>query len=75
MELTTCKASELIAALQQFIDSSGDLPVYIKDADTDWALPVHLSKYSSYYGACQNGLFMLHGKYSECHGSEDYAII
>lgn len=38
----TCSASQLIARLQNLIDQHGDLPVYARDADTKWRLPIGL---------------------------------
>jgi hypothetical protein len=31
-----------VAQLQSLIDAHGDLPVYVRDADTEWRLPVGL---------------------------------
>jgi hypothetical protein len=39
---TTFLATELVARLQQLIREHGDLPVLVKDADTDWLLELGL---------------------------------
>lgn len=41
--LTTYRASEVIAKLSEFIAKHGDLPVVIKDTDTDWRLEIGLT--------------------------------
>ena len=33
-------ASELVAALQAAIQEHGDLPIYLDDPDTGWAMPL-----------------------------------
>lgn len=38
----TCTASQLVARLQSLIAMHGDLPVYARDADTRWRLPIGL---------------------------------
>jgi hypothetical protein len=38
----TCTASQLVARLQELIARHGDLPVYARDADTRWRLPIGL---------------------------------
>lgn len=38
----TCTASQLVARLQALIAQHGDLPVYARDADTQWRLPIGL---------------------------------
>jgi hypothetical protein len=38
----TCTASQLVARLQALIAEHGDLPVYARDADTHWRLPIGL---------------------------------
>ena len=38
----TCSASQLVARLQELIAKHGDLPVYARDADTQWRLPIGL---------------------------------
>lgn len=39
-DLPTCRASQLVARIQELIAEHGDLPVYVQDADTEWSLPV-----------------------------------
>ncbi len=34
------KVSALIAELQEILDNRGDLPVRVRDNDSDWVLPV-----------------------------------
>lgn len=41
-EKRTCKASQLVARLHDLIAMHGDLPVYARDADTRWRLPIGL---------------------------------
>ena len=38
----TCTASQLIERLQTLIKEHGDLPVYGRDVDTHWRLPIGL---------------------------------
>jgi hypothetical protein len=38
----TCKASVLVKRLQEFINTHGDLPIYVDDPDTHWRLPIGL---------------------------------
>lgn len=38
----TCTASQLVTRLQELIEKHGDLPVYARDADTHWRLPIGL---------------------------------
>lgn len=38
----TCTASQLVTRLQSLIAMHGDLPVYARDADTGWRLPIGL---------------------------------
>lgn len=38
----TCTASQLIKRLQEFVVVHGDLPVYARDADTFWFMPIGL---------------------------------
>jgi len=38
----TCSATQLVARLQDLIAKHGDLPVYARDADTEWRLPIGL---------------------------------
>ena len=38
----TCTASQLVARLQSLIAMHGDLPVYARDTDTRWRLPIGL---------------------------------
>ena len=38
----TCTASQLVARLQELIAQHGDLPVYARDADTRYRLPIGL---------------------------------
>lgn len=38
----TCSASQLVARLQDLIAKHGDLPVYARDADTGFRLPIGL---------------------------------
>jgi len=40
IEFNAPKASEVVAAIQSFIDESGDLQILLKDPDTGWFLPV-----------------------------------
>jgi hypothetical protein len=36
----TCTATQLIEALRKLVEQHGDLPVYARDADTQWRLPI-----------------------------------
>lgn len=38
----TCAASQLIDRLREMVDQHGDLPVYLRDPDTDYLLPIGL---------------------------------
>lgn len=38
----TCVASQFVTRLQALIAQHGDLPVYARDADTQWRLPIGL---------------------------------
>jgi hypothetical protein len=38
----TCTASKLVMRLRELIEKHGDLPVYARDPDTHWRLPVGL---------------------------------
>jgi len=38
----TCTATQLVERLQDLIAKHGDMPVYARDADTGWRLPIGL---------------------------------
>lgn len=38
----TCSALQLIAELQRLVSEHGDLPVFVRDADTSYRLPLGL---------------------------------
>lgn len=42
MPPSTCLASELLEALRAHIERHGDRPIYARDPDTEWLLPIGL---------------------------------
>jgi len=60
----TCTASQLVERLQSLIVEHGDLPVYLRDPDTSWRLPVGLMFRAAQPGWPRPDRFEITGAYS-----------